>query len=349
MDKIEQWIRPNIRKMEAYSSARDEYKQKKGVFLDANENPYGRFNRYPDPLQNQLKSSIAKIKGMPESHLFLGNGSDEAIDLLFRIFCRPGKDKALQWSPTYGMYQVAAAVNDVELLSLPLDEEFQPELSELEAYLDKEEVKLMFLCSPNNPTGNAMDEDKVAWILDTFNGIVVIDEAYIDFSKKASWMHKVKAHPHLVVLQTLSKAWGLAALRIGMAFAQPGLIQYFNKVKPPYNISQANQDLALEKLKDIGTFETQVEDILAQRSWLRTQLEQLEFVKQLYPSDANFLLIKVTEGPTLYERLVREGLIVRNRSKLVNNSLRITVGTEKENQLLISTLQKIQNEESTIY
>lgn len=341
MSKINKWVRLNIQKMSPYSSAREEYKGENAVFLDANENPFGEYNRYPDPFQKKLKNRISELKSIPSANLFLGNGSDEAIDLLFRIFCQPAKDKAVQWQPTYGMYQVAADINEVEMISLALNADFDLEQQSLMPYLNKENIKLMFLCSPNNPSGNCLDREKVKWILESFEGIVVIDEAYAEFSSQPSWSNHINDYSNLVVLQTLSKAWGMAGLRIGIAMAQPEIINYFNKVKPPYNISRANQELAIQKLADKEGFKRRIENILAERERLIRELRELPVIERVYPTEANFILVKVQHADHLYDQLLEKGVVVRNRSKLVKDALRITVGTKAENNLLINTLQNI--------
>ena len=346
--KIEQLVRPNILKLKPYSSAREEFTGKAGVFLDANENPYGSYNRYPDPYQRKLKQRIAVLKSVSEENIFLGNGSDEAIDLCFRIFCRPGRDKALCFYPSYGMYEVSAAVNDVTLIQLPLNADFQIDQQALKPYLTDPELKLIFICSPNNPTGNSLDG--LEQILETFSGMVIVDEAYIDFSSRLSLLHKLSSYPNLIVLQTLSKAFGLAALRIGMAFASEEVLRYFNKVKPPYNISQQNQEMALELLQQEENFRLMVTQLLQQRENLIDALTAIQpLVQQVYPSDANFLLVRMRNAGRVYETLVNRGIITRNRSAQIPDTLRITVGTAQENQQLLEALKQLNDEKDFIY
>ncbi|WP_179351383.1 histidinol-phosphate transaminase [Winogradskyella vidalii] len=334
-------VRPNILALQPYSSARDEFKGNDGVFLDANENPFGTLNRYPDSYQKNLKEALSAYKNMPVKNIFTGNGSDEIIDLLYRIFCNPGKDKALTFTPTFGMYQVAADINDIELVKLPLQDDFQINTEVLLPFLCTENLKLIFVCSPNNPTGNCFKEDDLKLILETFNGIVVIDEAYIDFSTKASFAKYLEKYPNLIVIQTLSKAWALAAARIGIAFASEAIIQLLNNVKMPYNMSQLNQEAAVNALEDIKTFETNKQVILEQKAKLKSVLEGLDIVKKIYPSDANFWLIEAENANRLYDNLVEQKVITRNRNSLVKNSIRITVGTPEENEKLIKSLLSI--------
>jgi histidinol-phosphate aminotransferase len=341
MKNIDQLVRNNIQALKPYSSARDEFSGKEGIFLDANENPFGTYNRYPDPYQNQLKEEVSKIKNIPKKNIFVGNGSDEAIDLLFRIFCNPGKDKALTFSPTYGMYKVSAVINDVALIEIPLNEAYQIDESTLKNYLKDPQLKLIFICSPNNPTGNSIPRKTIQNILENFNGIVVVDEAYIDFSKEQSCLIFLKNYSNLVVLQTLSKAWGQAGLRIGFAFANEEIIQYFNKVKPPYNISEVNQQLAIKAIQNKVLFEENKAEILLEKEKLQSQLLKIKVVQNIFPSETNFLLIQIEDANTMYQKLVAENLIVRNRSSQIENALRITIGSPSENKKLIETLQKI--------
>ena len=342
MVDIDKLVRANIRSLAPYSSARDEFSGSEGVFLDANENPFGTLNRYPDPYQKVLKNAISNLKGIPEQNIFLGNGSDEVIDLLFRLFCNPGKDKALTFSPTYGMYEVSASINDVVLLKIPLNKDFQINKSELSEWLIDEKLKLIFVCSPNNPTGNAILNSDLEYIINHFNGIVVIDEAYIDFSSKPSFLDRVSTYSNLVVLQTFSKAWGLAGVRVGMAFSNPGIITYLNKIKPPYNISTINQKAVLERIRDSDKFAIELRKIIQERERLLTLLNKLSMVQYIYPSDANFLLVEVKDADLVYKKLVKQKIIVRNRTKIVNNCIRITVGTKEENNLLIDVLSKME-------
>ena len=336
-------VRPNIRGLKPYSSARNEFSGQASVFLDANENPFETsLNRYPDPLQKQLKTAIAAVKGVAEKHIFLGNGSDEAIDLLIRIFCEPGKDSIIITPPTYGMYRVSADIAGAGVLEVPLLPGFQPDV---QAILDAADnrTKLLFLCSPNNPTGNALDEKAVLGLIRDFPGIVVIDEAYIDFSAHPGYAKKIDEFPNLVVLQTLSKAWGLAAIRLGMAFAGEPIIGLLNKVKPPYNINELTQRAALEALTAPAAMQEQLKVILDQRNSLEFSLRELPAVEKIYPSDANFLLVKLTDPAAMYRHLADEGIIVRDRSRVIlcEGCLRITVGTPEENEKLTAAMLKL--------
>jgi histidinol-phosphate aminotransferase len=336
MKDIKKLIRPNILALRPYSSARDEFKGKDGIFLDANENPFGNLNRYPDPYQKTLKEKLSALKNISTENIFIGNGSDEVIDLVFRIFCTPGKDKAIVCPPTYGMYEVSANINDVEIISIPLNENFQLDVEEIL----KTEAKIIFLCSPNNPTANNLGN--IETIIQKFNGLVFLDEAYIDFSTQESLLQKVNDYPNLIVSQTLSKAWGRAAIRIGIAYASKEIISYYNKVKPPYNVSQINQYEAIKALDDMDTFTKNKNTILAQRTWLVEQLSSLSFVEKIYPSDANFVLVKTKNANAIYQKLVEEKIVVRNRHSVVENCLRITVGEPFENVKLIDSLKKIE-------
>jgi len=340
MYNLKQLIRPNILSLQPYSSARDEFSGNEGIFLDANESPFGKWNRYPDPFQTKLKQKLGQVKSIPVDSFFLGNGSDEIIDLCFRLFCEPGTDKALTFVPTYGMYEVSASINNVELIQLPLDENFQIETETIVPFLKDKNLKLIFICSPNNPTGNSID--RIEFILETFKGIVVVDEAYIDFSKKHSLSSKIEKYRNLIVIQTLSKAWGLASLRIGLAIANSDIIAYLNKIKPPYNISQTNQYEALEVLNQFRTFENKKKMILQQKEILKRALSKIDFVLKIYPSETNFLLIKVTDANVIYNKLLDNKIIIRNRDKVVKDCLRITIGTAEENSALIATLRTIQ-------
>lgn len=343
LDKI---LRTNIKNLTPYSSARDEYKGKDGVFLDANENAYGsplneNYNRYPDPLQITLKDKISKIKGLPIENIFLGNGSDEAIDILFRSFCQPGADNVIICPPTYGMYEVSANINDVAVRKVNLTPEiFQLDVPGILKAVD-ERTKLFFVCCPNNPTGNGVKWADIKTILESFNGIVVVDEAYINFASYRSLIPELLNYPNLVVLQTLSKAWGMAGLRVGMAFASQQIIDVFNKVKPPYNINIVSQKIALEALNNVAQVNDWIKTIVAEREKLGRALADLSFVKKVYPSEANFLLVKVDDPKELYDYLVFRQIVVRDRSKvtLCEGCLRITVGTEKENETLLNTLK----------
>jgi histidinol-phosphate aminotransferase len=335
-------IRTNIRSLKAYSSARDEYCADDGVFLDANENPFGTLNRYPDPYQNKLKEKLAEMKDLSPEQIFVGNGSDEVVDLTFRIFCEPGKDKALSFSPSYGMYEVAAEINDIELIKLPLNSEFQMDLKSLEPYLKEENLKLIFICSPNNPTGNVMNQKDVEYILNRFKGILLIDEAYIDFAPDFSMISLLQQYENLIISQTMSKAWGLAGARVGMAFANEKIISYFNKTKPPYNVSALNQEAALKVLNSLSLFEERRNQILEERSKLQTELMKFPMVKKVYDSDANFLLVEVENADFLYKKLISQKIIIRNRNNQIRNCVRITIGSPPENQQLLIALKDLQ-------
>lgn len=341
MIDLEKNIRPNILRMQPYSSARNEFAGSEGIFLDANESPFGKYNRYPDPVQETLKQAIAELWNISSGHIFLGNGSDEAIDLAFRIFCEPLQHKALVFTPTYGMYKVAAEINNVELVQVPLTEDFQIDQNSLDPLLRDEQLKLIFICSPNNPTGNLLKKEDIDFILRSFNGIVVIDEAYIGFSGSQSYIYSIPEYNNLVVLQTFSKAWALAGVRVGMAFSNKDIIGYFNKIKPPYNISTVNQQEVLKRLKKIKAYKRETAKIIKEKEKLLAGLQRVKGVRKIYPSDANFLLVEITSAAKVYERLVRKKIIVRNRTSVVNGCLRITIGTKKENRQLITALKKL--------
>lgn len=342
MTDIEILIRDNVRKLIPYSCARDEFKGKDGIFLDANENPYGNLNRYPDPYHQELRRAISKYKKIPVENIFLGNGSDEVIDLCYRIFCKPGSDKALITYPSYGMYEVSAAVNDIGIVKVLLNHEYQIDTEKvIRIFTGDSSIKLIFLCSPNNPTGNCLKNEDIEKIILNFRGIVVIDEAYADFSRKPSFIQNVIRQPNLIVMQTFSKAFGLAAARIGMAFADEKIISYFYRIKPPYNISTLNQEAALKKLSEISAVNKDINNIIAERERLRENLEKLDLVEKIFPSDANFLLVRVKDADYIYNTLISNKIIVRNRTKLVVNCLRITVGTPEENDELLKALKMI--------
>lgn len=341
MPDIKTMIRENVRSLVPYSCARDEFQGKDGVFMDANENPYGTLNRYPDPYQRELKSSISRIRGVPEENIFLGNGSDEIIDLCFRIFCNPGVDKALTFSPTYGMYEVSAAINDVKLVKIPLSGDFQIEIERVLPFLKEPRLKLIFICSPNNPTGNSMKKSDIENIISAFNGVVVIDEAYIDFSEHPSFKTKITRHRNLIVMQTFSKAMGLAAARVGMAFMDPSMVQYFNKMKPPYNISAINQKAALKCLTRAELLKNRVRRIKTERERLAESLKKIGIIEKVFPSDSNFLLVRTRNADLIYSMLIDNKIIVRNRNKIVPGCIRVTVGTVSENNKLIRALRKI--------
>ncbi|MBQ9651771.1 MAG: histidinol-phosphate transaminase [Prevotella sp.] len=342
MKNLEELVRPNILKLAPYSSARNEYSGKEAhVFLDANENPYNQpLNRYPDPLQRELKTAISKVKGVPEEYMFLGNGSDEAIDLVYRCFTQPGIDNVVAIEPTYGMYKVCADINDVEYRPVLLDEDFQITAEKLLAACD-EHTKAIWICSPNNPTGNNIMHEEILKVIETFEGLVVVDEAYSDFSQEKPLRLKVGRYPNLIVLNTLSKAWGCAAIRLGIAFANPRLIEIFNKVKYPYNVNLLTQQKAIEML-DPYTVEKWLTLILQERGRLISAIRELPICEKVYPTDANFFLVKVTDAQKIYDYLVEKGIIVRNRSKvsLCQNCLRITIGSKSENAELLSALRQ---------
>ncbi len=345
MFSIDKIIRKNIKNLVPYSSARDEYKGEASIFLDANENAYGspleqQYNRYPDPLQYKVKKRLSDIKGVPPRNIFLGNGSDEAIDVLFRSFCNPGVDNVILVPPTYGMYEVSANINDIKINKVPLTEEYQLNLEGIAEAIN-EQTKMIFICSPNNPTGNSINRDDIETLLANFSGLIVIDEAYINFSRQKTFIQELTEYANLVVLQTLSKAWGLAGLRIGMAFASEEIIEVMNKVKPPYNINEASQELALKALQNVDQVNSWIKEILLQRDRLVLILKDFDFVLDIFPSDANFILVKTTDPKGIYNFLVDKGIIVRDRSKvdLCEGCLRITVGTPAENDILLQTLQ----------
>ncbi len=343
-NKLQTLVRENIRNLKPYSSARDEYAGKDGVFLDANENPYGQYNRYPDPYQQDLKKQLATIKKVAAENIFLGNGSDKVIDLAFRIFCEPGKDAALCFTPTYGMYEVAANINNVELLKLPLNNQFQIEESLLAPYFEMDNLKMIIICSPNNPSGNLMDATTIENISEKFNGIILIDEAYIDFCADASFAKRLNDFPNLIICQTLSKAWAMAGLRIGIALMSEELISIFNKVKPPYNISKINQEQAILILTDEERYKENIKNILYQKEILLAEFKNLDFILKVYPTDANFLLIEVKDANSLYDYLINNSIVIRNRNSVIKNCVRITIGTQAENEILLKSLKVYNNE-----
>ena len=341
MIKIEQWVRPNIRSLSPYSTARDEAQGTPNIFLDANESPYPGlgYNRYPDPRQKALKARVSALKGLPVENIFLGNGSDEAIDLMFRIFCTPGRDNAVAIVPSYGMYAVAADINDVEVRGVALGPDFSLPAEALLHAAD-EKTRLLFLCSPNNPSGNAFEPTQILDLVRRFPGVVVLDEAYADFSAKGSLRTAVLEYPNLVVLQTFSKAYGMAGLRLGMAFADAYVIDLMNRVKYPYNISQATQEIVLKALEQPR--EQEIAEIMAQRERLAAALPQHPCILRLWPSDANFLLVRVPDADGLYAHLLQDGIIVRNRSRVPGcaGCLRLTIGTPEENDRLLQSLDR---------
>ncbi len=345
MVDIKKLVRPHIMELSAYSSARDEYTGKKGIFLDANENPLGStsrksYNRYPDPYQKSLKKAIGKLKSISTDKIFLGNGSDEAIDLLVRIFCHPNQDNVIVMPPTFEMYEVAARINQNEVIAVQLTNDYQINLEKVLAKITSN-TKIIFICSPNNPTGNSMNRESIQEIVEKFNGIVVIDEAYIDFSRNPGCFDLLEKYNHVVILQTFSKAWGLAGLRLGMAFADKEIIKLLNKVKPPYNVNRATQSLAMKAIKKVEYKDFMVQQLLAERKILNLELSNLNIVEKVYPSDSNFLLVRFKDADKVYNYLLENKVIVRSRSNVVlcDNALRITVGNEKENDALITTLK----------
>lgn len=340
---MENLVRKNILNLSPYSSAREEYSEKKGVFLDANENPFGIYNRYPDPYQEALKQRLSEIKNISSNQIFIGNGSDEVIDIAFRIFCEPYGDKALTFIPTYGMYEVSANINAVELIKLSLNEQFQIDRKTIEPFLSDPDLKLIFICSPNNPTGNLINPKDIEFVLQQFNGVVIIDEAYIDFCDQVSFLEKLTQYPNLIVSQTLSKAWGLAGIRLGIAYMNESVLSYYNKVKAPYNVSAINQKIALEALDNLEGYEKNRSEILKAKSNLLTELQGIKIISKIYPSEANFLLIEVNDANEVYKQLIKKQIIIRNRNAVIPNCLRITVGTQEENQKLVTALKQISN------
>ena len=349
MFNLNNLVRENIKKLKPYSSARSEFSGVAKIFLDANENSFGSpltkwYNRYPDPLQWELKKKLSTIKNVPAENILLGNGSDECIDLLIRAFCDPKKDNIIICPPTYGMYEVYAHINDVPIKEVPLLPDFQLNLEGLESAIDGN-TKLIFFCSPNNPTGNSLEREDIEVVLNNFEGIIVVDEAYVNYSKHRSFLSELNDYPNLVVMQTFSKAWGLAALRLGMNFASTEIIDILNSIKPPYNINQATQELAIKALDNLDDVNAMIKETVKERDNLMKKLGQLPQVKKVYPSDSNFLLTKMTDATSIYNYLKENGIIVRNRSNvlLCEDCLRITVGTPKQNKQLIEELKKYQN------
>ncbi|MDL2255881.1 histidinol-phosphate transaminase [Parabacteroides sp. OttesenSCG-928-K15] len=341
--EIEKLLRPNIRDLKPYSSARNEFHGEASVFLDANENPWNPpYNRYPDPLQRKLKEKISMLKDIDPAYIFLGNGSDEPIDLLIRAFCEPGVDNIASITPSYGMYEVAADTHNIACRKVALKEYFQLDAKALLQATD-EHTKIIFLCSPNNPSGNLLNRADIYSVLKYFPGVVVVDEAYIDFASSYSFLRELVSHPNLVVLQTLSKAWGVAAIRMGMAFASPEIIQVLNKIKYPYNINQLTQEYALKVLDNVSVMQDQLKRILQERERLENVLTEAPYNFKVYPSDANFLLVEVGDANAIYKQLTEEGIVVRNRHNvaLCAGCLRITIGTPEENDKLLNTLKKI--------
>lgn len=339
---LENAVRKNILALKPYSCARDEYKGDDAIFLDANENPFGVLNRYPDPYQSEVKRKLAQQKRVPEDRIFVGNGSDEVIDLVFRIFCNPGIDKALSFTPTYGMYKVSAAINDVDMIEIPLREDFRIDLPALIPFFDDEHLKIIFICSPNNPTGNLMNPGDVKFILDSFSGIVFVDEAYIDFAGVQSLICETDRYPNLIVAQTFSKSRALASARIGLAYSSREIIGYYNKVKAPYNVSGPNQKAALDALADETEFLSRKTAILEEKQRLRNELSGISLIKKIYHSDANFFLVEVGDADRIYSTLTDMKIVTRNRHSVIKNCIRITVGTPSENTALLEALQKME-------
>jgi histidinol-phosphate aminotransferase len=342
---INNLVRKNIQNMKSYSSARDEFKDfnTEMIFLDANENPFENgVNRYPDPQQNSVKLALAKLKKVNVNQILLGNGSDEVLDLLFRAFCEPNKDNVITLPPTYGMYGVLADLNSIENREIVLNSEFQPNIKSILESVDAN-TKIIFLCSPNNPTGNSFSDTAISELLDNFDGIIVLDEAYIDFSEKESWLTKIENYPNLVITQTLSKAYGMAGIRVGILYASALIIAIVNKIKPPYNINVLSQEKALERIKDSNKNSLEIQSILDNKRNLLEQLSEIEFIEKIFPSDANFVLIKVDDASKRYNQLIDFGIVIRNRTTqlLCENCLRITIGTKSENEKLINVLRTL--------
>lgn len=340
MIDIKTLVRENISKLKSYSSARDEYSGTEGIFLDANENPFGKLNRYPDPYQQKLKDRLSLLKNIPSKNIFIGNGSDEIIDLVFRVFCEPGLDKIITFSPTYGMYEVSAAINNVEVVGIALTTDFQINFESFFQQIEsKEHIKVVFICSPNNPTGNSIND--IDRLLKKTNVIVVVDEAYIDFSNRASFLEKVNEYPNLVVLQTFSKAFGLAAARVGVAYANEAIIELFNKVKPPYNVSALNQNAAFKAIDDLENIQNTILLIIKEKKRILNALIKLNLVIKIYPSDANFFLVELKNAQAVYKKLIKKDIIIRNRCEIIKNCVRITIGAPEENNLLLKEIKKL--------
>ncbi|GAB5418585.1 MAG: histidinol-phosphate transaminase [Crocinitomicaceae bacterium] len=342
MTRIEQWTRPNIRALTPYSSAKDEFSGKEALFLDANENPFGTYNRYPDPQQRLLKTVLVKRKTITTDQVFIGNGSDEVIDLLLRIFCEPGQDKIGCFKPTYGMYDVSAAIHNVAVVATSLDENFDIVNTDISPILNDSNVKVVFLCSPNNPSGNNLNYTKMIELIEQFQGIVCVDEAYIEFSNQESLAELINYYDNLVVTRTMSKARGLAGARVGYAFANASIIQLFNKVKPPYNISSLNQEQAIAALENNDEYESKRKILLKERENLIQELASLSVIQRIYPTAANFVLVKVANADSVYTALLNQKIIIRNRSKQIPNTLRISVGTPEENRQLLNALNTLE-------
>jgi histidinol-phosphate aminotransferase len=341
---INNLVRENVKSMKPYSSARDEFEDFETadmIFLDANENPFQNgVNRYPDPQQSSVKMVLAKQRNVNPNQILLGNGSDEVLDLIFRAFCEPKVDNVITLPPTYGMYGVLANINAVENREVLLSNDFQPQVEKILEAVD-EKTKIIFLCSPNNPTGNSFSEESVVKLLENFKGLIVIDEAYIDFSEKESWLAKIDQYPNLIITQTLSKAYGLAGIRLGICYGSAAVISVLNKIKPPYNVNELTQQRALERLSNPENIKSETTSIIAQREWLLKVLVDVKFVEKIYPTEANFILIKVDDANKRYDELIAKGIVIRNRTTqpLCENTLRLTIGTEEENKKLIEALK----------
>ncbi|WP_431108784.1 histidinol-phosphate transaminase [Winogradskyella poriferorum] len=343
---INNLVRPNIAALKPYSSARDEFKDATSnqiIFLDANENPFENgVNRYPDPQQKDVKSVLSNIKNIPTKNILLGNGSDEVLDLIFRVFCEPNQDNIITLPPTYGMYDVLANTNAIDVLTVELDTDFQPKVDDI-LNTQNDNTKLLFLCSPNNPTANSFEASKIEKLLTNFRGIVVIDEAYIDFSEDESWISKLSDFPNLIVTQTLSKAYGMAGIRLGICYASTEIISVLNKIKPPYNVNHLTQQKAIQRLEKQQDVQNEIQNIISERSLLIKALKSVTWIDTIYPTQANFVLIKVDDATKRYNQLLEKGIVVRNRTNqpLCNNCLRFTVGTSEENEKLIAVMQSI--------
>ena len=348
MIDIQELANDHILKLQPYASARKEYTSKEGIFLDANESPYGAYNRYPDGSQLDLKSVIADFKNVSPENIFIGNGSDEAIDLLFRVFCAPGRDVAATLSPTYGMYKVSAEINNIPFVEFPLDASFQITEPVAQDILEQKNIKLFFICSPNNPTGNSMDTKRILQLLEKSNGIVVVDEAYIDFSERESMIKNIKKYKNLVVIQTFSKAWGMASLRVGTAYANKEIIALLNKIKPPYNVSAQSQKIVLNSLENQNSYKENIEKLIEERNRISEEFSKLDSIEKVFASETNFLLIKVKNPNSLYQTLLENGIVIRNRNSQISGCLRISIGTEEENNQLLNVLKK-EDEKSIVF
>ncbi|MDR0560653.1 MAG: histidinol-phosphate transaminase [Prevotellaceae bacterium] len=341
---LRNFVRKNILDLKPYSCARDEFKGSEGIFLDANENPFGVLNRYPDPRQTELKQQLALLTGRNVSEIFVGNGSDEVIDLAIRIFCNPGKDRIMVFPPTYGMYKICAEINEIETVEIPLNRDMQLNMPEINTFLNDEHVKIIFICSPNNPTGNLIRHEDIETILNSFACPVFIDEAYIDFAGSESFVNMIDKYPNLIVSQTFSKSRALASARVGIAYSQPEIIACYNKIKPPYNVSSLNQEAAIEALNSSREFTERKNTILAEKKKMRTELSKMPCVKHIYKSDANFFLVEFDNANKTYSKLIDQKIITRNRSSVIDNCIRITVGTPEENETLLNALKIMKNE-----